>query len=266
MSNSNFTFPVNSTSPSAFTRSEALITPTQLKERYLFGVNLTDDKGNELPEAVFQHAINTAVSFLEHSLDIVIFPQTFVERYDYRQVDYMEFNFLQLKKRPASEVTSMKAKFPANQELVDYPKEWFVLEKEASQLQLSPVEGTFSGLVVTQGGSYVPLIYGARSSWPHLFEVTYVAGFKNDQIPVIINEMIGLQAAIRIFDILGDMILGAGISNQGVGLDGANVSTATPLSAMYSGYSARIESYRKSLQQYTDAVRKYYSGIPSIVG
>ena len=266
MADDSVKFPINSTSRSQFTRGEPLITPKDVTERYLFGVDLTDDKDNKLSNKVIQHYIESAVSYLEHKLDIVITPTTFLERYDYRSVDYSDFNFLQLKHRPVREIVDFRAKFPNNVDLVAYPKEWYVLEKEAAQMQLSPVEGTFSGLIVTQGGSYLPLIYGTRSYWPHLFQVEYSAGFDADCIPVIINEMIGLQAAIRIFEILGDIVLGPGVSSESVNLDGAGVSKQLTASAMFSAYSARIESYKKQMDDYMKTVRDHYNGLQFVVG
>jgi hypothetical protein len=253
--------PMGKISSDSFTRTQPLITVKQLKERYLFGIDLKDEQGNELPDPVIQHYIDSAVSFLEHKLDIIIFPTDFEEQYDYRAVDYTNFNFLQLKKRPVSEVTELKAKFPNNVDLVEYPLQWIVLEKEAGHVQLSPVEGTFSGLIITQGGSYIPLIYGSREYWPHLFRIKYKAGFEPDCIPTIINEMIGLQAAIRLFDIFGDLLLGPGIVNENVSIDAASVGKSKNVS----GFSVRIESYRKSLTDYVDTVKKYYSGFSFVV-
>ena len=261
------TTPFNTSGQQPFTRTEPMLTVDQLKKRYLFGIDLTDKQGNSLPDEVIQHQINSSVSYLEHALDIIISPVIVEgEQYDYRAVDYANFNFIQLKKRPSIEVTEIKAQFPNRTDLVTYPKEWYVLEKEASQIQLSPVEGSFSGLIVTQGGSYVPLIYGTRDYWPHLFSVTYKAGFCEDHIPVVINEMIGLQASIKIFEILGDLLYGPGITSESTGLDGANVSRGLAASGIYSVYGARIEGYRKSLKDYIGVVKKFYSGIPSIVG
>lgn len=261
------TVPFAASGQQPFSRTESMLTVKQLKDRYLFGIDLTDKHGHEIPPEVFQHQINTAVSYLEHALDLIISPVTITdEKYDYRAVDYVNFNFIQLKKRPAIEVTDIKAQFPNNTMLVDYPKEWYVLEKEASQVQLSPVEGSFSGLVVTQGGSYVPLIYGTRDYWPHLFSISYRAGFCDDQIPTIINEMIGLQASIKIFEILGDIIYGPGLTSDNVSLDGANVSKGLAASGIYNVFGARIDGYRKSLKDYMDVVRKFYSGFASVVG
>jgi hypothetical protein len=255
-----FQFPPNAVSSAGFSRAEGLITPEQLKLRYLFGIDMTDVKGNPIPDEVYQHHINAAVSYIEHKLDVVIFPTEIVDKHDYRAVDYQEFNFLQLKKRPVKEVTTLKAKFPNNRELVNFPPEWFVVEKEAAQVQLAPVQGTFNSLVITQGGSYVPIIFGSKDHWPHMFEVTYTAGFCNDQIPVILNEMIGLQASISLFEMLGDITLGTPIASENVNMDGAGVGKATTASSNSGLYSARIESYRKKLEEYIKVAHKYYNG------
>lgn len=255
-----FSFPPNNTGGAGFSRTQSLVTPNEIKTRYLFGIDLTDENGNEIPDETIQHAIDTAVSYLEHKLDIIIFKTEFQENYDYRQNDYTNFSFLQLKKRPICDVAEWKARFPNNQDLVIYPKDWIVIEKEAATLQLSPVEGTFSGLIVSQGGSYVPLIYGTRDHWPHLFQITYTAGFDNDCIPIVINDMIGMQASIRLFEILGDIVIGAGIANESVNLDGAGVTKGTTASAMFSAFSARTESYKKQMDDYIKTVKKYYNG------
>lgn len=241
------------------------MTIEQLKTRYLFGIELTDKAGKPIPDEVFLNAIASAVSYLEHKLDIVILKRSFVEKYDYRSVDYVEFNFIQLKHRPLNDLTLLKAKFPNNRDLVQYPTEWYVTEKESAQIQLSPVEGTFSGLIITQGGSYVPLIYGTRDYWPHLFEATYTAGFDEDKIPTIINEMIGMRAAIRLFDILGDILFGQ-IASESVTLDGAAVSKALTAAAGISVFSARIKSYREDLEEYINTVKQHYNAIPLAIG
>lgn len=260
-----FKFPPNSVSETAFLDAEPIITPDELKVRYLFGLDLSDENGNELPRETIQHAINSAVSYLEHKLDIIIKPRDFLEKYDLKQKDYTNFNFLQLKKRPLRELKSLKAKLPSNRELINYPPEWFTVEKESSQIQLAPTEGTFSSMVVSQGGSFLPLLYGTRDYWPHLFEISYSAGFDNDCIPIIINEMIGMQAAIRLFEILGDIVLSPGLAGESVGLDGANTSKNTTASAMYSAFSARVTSYKDQMKDYISTVKSYYNGLQSVV-
>lgn len=264
------TVPFNAVTQAGLSRTEPILTVEQLKERYLVGLlnddnKLTDFKGKEISDEVIRHNIKAAISYLETKIDIIILKTQFVEDYDYRSVDYTQFNFIQLKKRPAISVEEIKARFPNNLDLVKYPVEWYVLEKEASQVQLSPVEGTFSGLIITQGGSYVPLIYGVRDQWPHLFHITYTAGFCPDEIPVIVNEMIGMQAAIRMFEILGDVLFGPGIISEGTAIDGASVNRALANSQKYALFSGRITSYKEQMKDYIDVVKKYYAGFTSVV-
>lgn len=264
------TTPFNAITQAPFTGAEPLLTVTDLKNRFLIGLlddndKLVDYRGKVIPDTTIQYHLNAALSFLELKLDLIILPRKFEEDYDYRAVDYTAFNFIQLKKRPLIDVEVIKAQFPNSQVLVEYPKSWYVLEKEASQVQLSPVEGTFSGVVITQGGSYVPLLYGAKDSWPHLFKIIYTAGFCADQIPMVINDMIGMQASIRMFEILGDVLFGPGIVSESVGLDGANVSKALANSQKYALFSGRITSYKEQMKDYIDTVRKYYTGFASVV-
>lgn len=258
-------FPTNATDSAAFSKNEEMLTPEKLKTRYLFGIDLTDEQGNEMPKETFQHFINSSISYLEHKLDIIINPREIEEEYDYRQVDYTHFNMIPLKKRPVQSVEQIKARFPNNRDLVEYPEEWYVVEHETGQVQLSPIEGSFNGLIITHGGSYVPLVYGTRDYWPHLFQVKYTAGFCNDQVPTIINEMIGMQASIRIFEIMGDLVLGPGVASESVNIDGAGVNKNLTSSAMYSAFSARIEAYKKQMEEYLETARKYYNAIPFTV-
>jgi hypothetical protein len=256
-----FQFPPNAIGSSGFTRGEPLITPEQLKTRYLFGIDLTDKNGNTLPDEVLQHQINSAISYVEHKLDIIIMPTEIVDRHDYRLTDYQNFNFIQLKKRPTMQIKFIKAKFPNNQELIDYPLDWVVLEKETSQLQLAPVNGSFNGLILTNGGYSMPLIFGTRDYWPHMFEITYIAGFCNDQVPIIINEMIGLQASISVFEILRDIVFGP-VASESTSVDGASTNRSI---VAQGPYGPKIESYTRRLQEYFKVAHKYYNGFSFVV-
>lgn len=250
-----------------YSKCEPLITSAQIKSRYLFGIDLTDMAGNELPEETIQYSIDTAVSFLEHALDIVILPRTITgERHDYRGIDYNNFNFMNLKQRPVIDVDLVTAMFPNNQNLVEYPKEWYVVEKESAQLQMTPGVGAYTSKLLTPaGGNLLPFLQGTRDQWPHLFSVDYRAGFCDDAIPNIINEMIGLQASIGIFDLLGDIILGLGTPSESVSIDGASVSKQLTSSAGMTVFSSRTKSYQAKLDKYVEVIRKYYNGIPFTV-
>jgi hypothetical protein len=75
-----------------------------------------------------------------------------------------------------------------------------------------------------------------------------------------------LQASIRLFEILGDVLFGPGVASESVSLDGAAVSKSLANSAKYALFSGRISSYKEQMKEYIDAVRKYYSGFAAVVG
>lgn len=255
--------------PAAFTKTESLITAAKLRSRYFFGIPLVDAQGNEMDDDTLEYAIQSAITYIEQKLDITIIEQRLVERYDFKANDYAEFNFITLKTRPVIEVLEVKARYPSGENLVVYPKEWYVVEKQAGQLQLSPGVGVYSSNMIQPGNAgNLPLILSSshgRGYWPHLFEVTYRAGFPADCIPTIFNEMIGMQASFGILDIMGDILSGLGVASESVGIDGASVSKQLAKSGVYSTFSARSAAYQKRLDQYMDVVRKHYNGIPFVV-
>lgn len=247
----------------AYSRCEPLLSVAQLKARYMFGIDLTDKDGNVMPDDTIQYAIDSAISYLEHKLDIVILEKKFVEAHDYRAINYSNFNFMSLKKRPVIEVTLVKAQYGMGSDLLTYPPEWYVVEKDVGQLQLVPRAGASLAQISYLPGtiSSSPLGFGSTASWPHLFEVSYSAGFCNGNVPAVINEMIGLKAAYNLFEILGDIILGLGVSSQSTSLDGASTSRTNSAGAGATVFSARMKSYNERLNDYIDTVRKYYNGI-----
>jgi len=243
-----------------FNAVESLITVDDLKKRYLFGADLTDDDGNELPEEVLQFYINAAISLLEHKLDICIRKRTFVEKRDYRRADYQNWNFLRLYHFPVLELKSFKAQFPLGTDAVEFPEEWYRLYEESGEVQLVPSHGTVANFPISQGGYFLPQVWSGVKL-PQFFILEYVAGFEDDCIPHIFNHAIGLIASIGIFDIIGDLINGAGIAATSLGIDGLSQSISTTSSATNAGYGARILSYKDHLKDIMTTLRHYYKGI-----
>ena len=124
----------------------------ELKQRYLFGIDLTDDAGNELPPAVFEHYIAAAIARLEHELDIPILPASFCDFHDYYRGDYHAFNLIKLDNRPLISVEEFRVQYPSGQTVIVFPPEWFRLNKPEGQIQIVPTAGTLS-----HGGTSVEL-------------------------------------------------------------------------------------------------------------
>ena len=100
---------------------------------------------------------------------------------------------------------------------------------------------------------------------PHLFTVNYVAGFPSGQVPADICDLIAMKAVIGVMNILGDILLGAGIASQSLSIDGLSESINTTQSAENSAYSARVRQYEKQIQTQLPNLRAKYKGIKMTV-
>ena len=238
-----------------------LLTVAQLKSRYLFGLDLTDESGQPMSDAVFQHYILAAIQWLEHELDIPLLPTTFCDLQDYYRNDWEAFNFIKLDNLPLISVEEFKVQYPAGQTVITYPQEWLRINAESAQIQIVPTTGTLSQFAIGVGGHFLPMIYGGQDYLPHLFQIQYVAGFAEGQIPRNIIDLIGMAASLGPFNVFGDLIAGAGIANLSLSMDGLSQTIGTTSSATNAGYGARIKQYLEQLKKQIPNLRRYYHGI-----
>lgn len=239
-----------------------VLSVAQLKQRYLFGVDITNDAGAPLPDSVFEHYILAAIETLETELDIPILPTTFEnEKHDYYRGDYQAFTIIQLENYPLISVEEFSVDYPSGQTVVEFPDEWMRLDKHHGLLRIVPTAGTLSQILIGAGGSYLPLIYGGMDYLPDLFTVSYTAGFEEGQIPQNLIDIIGKLAALGPFNIFGDLIAGAGIATLSLSIDGLSQNVGTTSSATNAGYGSRIIQYTKEIKDQLPKLRKYYKGI-----
>lgn len=243
----------------------SLLTVPELKNRYFFGVDITDDNGDPLTDATFQHYILTAIRWFEHQLDIPILPTTFCEFHDYYRNDYDAFQFIRLDNYPLISVEEFRVQYPSGQNVIVFPQEWLRLNKPEGHVQIVPTAGTLSEILVGQGGSFLPAIYNGLAYLPQLFQLLYTAGFEDGKVPRNIIDVIGKFASLGPFDIFGDLIAGAGIANLSLSLDGLSQTIGTTSSATNAGYGARLIQYGKEIQAQIPKLLRYYQGIRMVV-
>lgn len=242
-----------------------ILTVRELKQRYFFGVNITDDAGEPLPDAVFRHYILQAIRWFEHQIDIAILPTQFSEQHDYYRSDYNAFNLIQLDNSPVISIESFTAQYPSGQNIVEYPTEWLRLNKESGQVQIVPTAGTLSEVMIGEGGSFLPAVYNGMPYLPQLWSVQYTAGFEAGKVPRNIIDVIGMFASLGPFNIFGDLIAGAGIATLSLSMDGLSQSIGTTSSATNAGYGARIIQYLKQIKEQIPILRRYYAGPRMVV-
>jgi hypothetical protein len=246
-------------------QNDLIISAKEVREFFLFGVDLTDDSGSEMSDRLIEFYIRSAQSWLQIKIPgIQLCPKQIVEWHDYRLSDYVTYNFVKLFRYPTISVEDVSIQFPLSENILQFDPSWYRAESVGSQINLFPTQGTFSSIVLSQGGSYIPLVYSGIEYVPHMMRVTYTAGFKKGQVPQNLKEIVGMKAAMGPLNIAGDLIAGAGIASKSISLDGLSQSVSTTSSATNSGYGARIGQYEKQIKEMLEDLRNHHLGLQMV--
>jgi len=239
-----------------------IISVDELKTNYLFGLDLTDDSGTEYPDSLYEFFIKSAVSWLEHRLDIPIAARTIEEeKHDYFAEDYRQYIWMKLKEAPVISVSEVRMVLPGEQVVQTFESSWIHVQKESGQLQLLPGTGSAGSILLGAGGAYISMIYRNNRFIPDAFRVDYTAGFAPGEVPPLITDVVGKKASFGPLNIAGDLLGGAGIASQSISVDALSQSFNTTSSATNAGYGARLLQYTKEIKEVLPMLEKYYKGI-----
>lgn len=227
---------------------EPLLTIKELKDRWLFGIlPIIDEEGKHMSDETLIGYIETAVSMLEHDLDMSIVPAEVCEEKDYFANDYYEWGFMQLNNLPVIDITSIQVTYLRDingepETVLDIPTNWVRVRHHDGLVRLVPNNRFPANLAVGGNGSWFPELFNRHANVPQLWTVKYTHGFGDGKVPVIINMAIGLLASIMAMNIAGDLKLGSGIASQSLSIDGLSQSVNTTASAENHTYSAKVEA------------------------
>ncbi len=237
-----------------------VLSVSELKTNYLFGLDLTNDQGVEYPDSLYEFYIRAAVSWIELKLDIPLRTKRIVEEeHDYFREDYDKFISLETDVFPILEVEEIKLVLPGEQVVQVFDPSWLHVLKEAGQINLVPGTGTAGSILLGASGAWIPLIYGNNRWIPRAFRVTYTAGF--NPIPEVLRDVVGKTASFGPLNIAGDLLGGAGIASQSVSIDGLSQNFNTTSSATSAGYGARLLQYSRELKEVLPTLRRQFKGV-----
>lgn len=244
-----------------------------IRNVHLFGINLKDSEGNPFPDELLQTYLDSAISWAEKKLGVVIHPRTEEESHDYHLLDYRNWGYLRLYRKPVIEIESLEMYYGQNK-VLSIPSDWIKIDPLAGAIQLFPSAGTGStGPIITSAGSlFIPLTQGSFQYAPQLWKIKYKAGmtlpeegdsqiYRKYDLPPDLVELIYKKASMSIMTVWGDLILGAGIASQSISLDGASQSINTTQSAMYGGASARVNQLKEDIDELLATLQKMYVGL-----
>jgi hypothetical protein len=251
----------------------------EMVSRILFGIELVDTEGNPFPQDLLQSYLDSAVAWAEQILSISILQRPVSdEQHDFVANDYMNWGYIKLWHRPVASVEKLTLWY-GNQKMYDIPSAWLKVDQQHGAIQLFPTTGVTSGLIITSGGSlFLPLVQGGFGYAPQMWSVDYTAGmsepdtnaqgeyvYAQTNIHPNLKEVIYKRASIGIMQVWGDLIIGAGIANMSLSVDGLSQSIGTTQSPMFGGASARIKQMQEDIDNMLPALRSYYGGIDMVV-
>lgn len=237
----------------------APLSPEWLKANYLEGVSTTDDDNEDFAQSQLLTALRSAVAGVATKLNVCLAGvKTFTERHDVLPTDRGSYYIKQLRQRPVRTITRAWLQFgvwDANEISTDRIT---IKNEKTGRLEIVPGPGSIAGI-----GISLPLgVNAMRQPWdwtttrlPGYLKVEYTAGFTDEDgdypIPDDILHVIGLRAARPILITAGDLIIGAGIANESLSMDGISESIGSTSSATNNGYGARV---KENKEEYDDCM------------
>ena len=242
--------------------TQLVYSAAELVEPYLHGIPLCLPDGRKPSMESLAEKIRLAQRQVEQFLSIKLFRQEVTETRDFIRSDYFNWGYLQVT-YPIREVLDFDG-FVSTTKQVEFPATW-VSSKETDQEDL-----LFRTIHIVPAGSNTPgtnsvvfvgitpnLGFMGVQSIPNYWRVKYCTGFK--VIPVELRDVVSKLAAIQILAILGDLLLGPGISSSSLSLDGLSQSISSTRSGTTSIYGARIKQYGDEVKEALTNLKDWYN-------
>ena len=242
------------------TRYLPIPTANNIKVSKLFGIPLVSAFTEEtMADGTLTEFIASAISEIEHTLDLYITPVKFRERHDYMRHEFTwNYNFMKLNHPNILSVEKLELTFSNAAELgfVSFPMEHVHVMPQEGTVQLVPSFGTsLSGFLLSafSGTQFHALRSVGLNEFPGGVRVTYTAGFAADKVPALLVELIRVKAALKILSALGPVLFPH--SSVGISIDGVSQNTGNPGPAFL---ATRIADLEKEEQKLLDAAKGYY--------
>lgn len=239
----------------------SVLSVQDLKDLYLLGMDLTDPTGKPIPDKFFARYIKAAIASVETMLDITLAPTRVTgECHDYIQREADNYYWTQVYKRPVMSVQSFRLHIPGGNPLV-FPANWYEMQSLQGVVEVVP-KGTIELQPTVGFTPYFSQLFMNASTRriPNAIEVDYTAGFAPGHVPGDILEFVGKQAAIGPLRTVGNLLLGAGIAGQSIGIDGLSQSVSVTKQGN-GAFAAMVSDYQQDLMQMRQLLRGKYHGI-----
>lgn len=246
--------------------SDLILSTQELRDLYLYGVDIKSKDGSLIPEYVWETQIKAAQQECERFLGIKFRRQLITETLTYFQDDYTNSLPILNTSFPVYRTLTLLGRIN-NVEQIKYPSEWLSCYQGPDEIPTRRISLIPSGSSST-AATNVLLIgimaqLGIRSLRvvPNYWTTQYLTGWSPEKLPIELVDLVGKWASIKMFHIAGDLILGAGIASLSLGMDGLSQSISSTSSATNAGYGARIIGYLKDIDNTLKRIKGVYQGV-----
>lgn len=235
---------------------EALVTPLQVKARFLFGIPLVSKtvdpitkKAQVYTDDMIKDTIERAVALAEEQTGLDIFPIQHREKYPFDRNEYEAFGYFRTNHRPVTSIEALTITPPSGGDIYAIPLEWVETAYLAKgQINLIPLGNSIAygtPANVGSGGALFLNVLGNQPWIPAFWQMTYTTGFPDGLLPKVVNELIGAIAALEILSSLA--VTYAQSQSHSLGIDSLSQSISTPGPQIFKVRWQELEDKRKDL-------------------
>lgn len=245
-------YPVHSTSTSGLVkRCEPVLTPNLLISRYLKGIPLAFPNGDSFSPEDVKDQIVLATNEMEIACKITFNREQFTDKVPFDINLYKSFIFLKTEQNPILAVQSVQIVSSDGYAVFKIPSQWLEPSNFSKGIvNVVPILGAYSvasgGGVGAYGGIPYLNVFSQLSFVPGFWQIVYQTGTSKieGQYPVVINDVIGMTAAINMLSIITNMFL---TTSQSLSRDGISQSSSGPGPRMYLPYIEMLTAKRNAL-------------------
>lgn len=231
-------YPVHATQTSGLLkRCEPLLTPEQLVSRFLKGIPLLLQNGDFFTPDEFKDQIMIAMNDAELLLGRTITREAFKEKLPFDYNLYRTYIHLRAEHGPIVSLEHLQIVSADDNTIFEIPPTWIEAANFSKNLiNVIPLLAAYGvnsvqGAVGNAGIAFLTVIDGLN--WvPAYWQIKYTAGLSNKEglVPVVVNELVGIIAAIKILSMLAVLFIH---TSQSLSQDGISQSSSGPGPRIY---------------------------------
>lgn len=238
-------YPVHANETSGLIRRcEPVLTPELLVSRYLKGIPLTFPNGDTFTVPELKDKIHLAINEAELLIGRNINREQFREKVAFDYALYRSFIHIKAEHGPIISLDRLAIVSSDNQNVYQIPPAWIESGNfSKQQINVIPLLAAYGwqggngiygpqGDAANGGGVAFLSILGGMGWVPAYWEITYTAGLSNKegQVPVPVNELIGVLAALEILSMIAPTNI---FMSQSLSQDGISQSSSGPGPRLY---------------------------------